>query len=412
MTSIYTEDRTVKYKGSDMKWKFRFGAALGNMLEYYDIAVFAAISVYLSAELERLGYNQATEMVWGIFALRFLVRPIGGYVIGRYADKVGKKPALILTSLITGISTFCMALLPIQLLGAYTPLVILVIQMALSFSFAGEYPSLITYLLNGAASNQRSRIATLPPAGAILGVIISLGLVLLLERTLTPEMMQAFGWRIPLLFGVVNIAISFWFRARLPNHPVVQSSYRPINWYRSFHVFLLGVPATLTFYAQNISSSVIVEHLNIGDLRSVYAILTSSLLLIVMVICAWLTDKYSSSIKIFNIGVTGLVIFSIPLYYIMSNGIIEIIIIAQLIMTIFIAMIMCNVADKIVTAADGQTTTLSIGFNFTAIFVGGLTPLIISYLSGFNLIYVGVFLALCSLTVLLSSKLSNNIALQ
>ncbi|MCW2257651.1 sensor histidine kinase YesM [Providencia alcalifaciens] len=131
-----------------------------------------------------------------------------------------------------------------------------------------------------------------------------------------------------------------------------------------------------------------------------------------MVICAWLTDKYISSIKIFNIGVAGLVIFSISLYYIMSNGIIELIIIAQLIMTIFLAMIMCNVADKIVTAADGQTTTLSIGFNFTAIFVGGLTLLIISYLSGFNLIYVGMFLALFSLTVLLSSKLSSNISLQ
>ncbi|MGJ3354020.1 hypothetical protein [Providencia sp. Je.9.19] len=46
-----------------MKWKLRFGAALGNTLEYYDIAVFAAISIYLSAELERLGYVQATEMI-------------------------------------------------------------------------------------------------------------------------------------------------------------------------------------------------------------------------------------------------------------------------------------------------------------------------------------------------------------
>lgn len=59
-----------------MKWKFRFGAVLGNTLEYYDIAVFAAISIYLTAELERFGYNQATEMVWGIFALRFLARAI------------------------------------------------------------------------------------------------------------------------------------------------------------------------------------------------------------------------------------------------------------------------------------------------------------------------------------------------
>ncbi|MEX6037814.1 hypothetical protein [Providencia hangzhouensis] len=84
-----------------MKWKFRFGAVVGNALEYDDIAVFAAISTYLSMELTKLGYAQATEMVWGIFALRFLIRPLGGYVIGWYADTVGKKSALVLTSLIT-----------------------------------------------------------------------------------------------------------------------------------------------------------------------------------------------------------------------------------------------------------------------------------------------------------------------
>lgn len=54
-----------------MKWKYRIGAAAGNALEYYDIAIFAAISVYLSTELEKLGYSQSTIMVWGIFALRF-----------------------------------------------------------------------------------------------------------------------------------------------------------------------------------------------------------------------------------------------------------------------------------------------------------------------------------------------------
>lgn len=173
-----------------MKWKFRIGAALGNALEYYDIAVFAAISVYLTAELERLGYSQATEMVWTIFALRFLIRPIGGYLIGRYADRVGKKSALILTSFITGTATLCMALLPIQWLGSYTPIAILIIQMALSFSYAGEYPSLITYLINDTPDNERSRISSLSGGSSLLGVVVSLGLVFLLENDLTREMMQ------------------------------------------------------------------------------------------------------------------------------------------------------------------------------------------------------------------------------
>lgn len=380
-----------------MKWRFRFGAALGNTLEYYDIAVFAAISVYLSAELERLGYRQATEMVWGIFALRFLIRPIGGYIIGRYADKVGRKSALVLTSFITGTATLCMALLPIQLLGLYTPIAILLIQMVLSFSFAGEYPSLITYLLNNTYSNERSRISSLAVGSSLLGVIISLGLVFTLEKLLTPEVMQSVGWRIPLLLGVINIAVSFWFRVKLPNQPVQETCYYPINWGGALRIFLLGIPSTATFYVQNISSSLIIKHLDIGELKSVYAIISSCILLIAIIICSWLTDKYSSSVRVFNIGVICLVIFSVPIYYFMQSGVIEFIILSQLIMTIYIVMIWCNAADRIVSTAHGQATTLGIGFNFTAVVVGGTTPLIINFLVDINLVYVGVFISLCGL---------------
>lgn len=389
-----------------MKWKFRIGAAMGNALEYYDIAVFAAISMYLSAEIERQGYSQATEMVWGIFALRFIIRPIGGYVIGRYADRVGKKLALMLTSLITGTATLCMALLPIELLGAYTPAAILVLQMALSFSFAGEYPSLITYLLNDARSNEQSRISVLAAGTSLLGVIISLGLVLILESTLAPETMQTVGWRIPLLLGIINIIISFWFRAKLPNQSISKGGYRPINWSHSLNIFLLTVPSTVIFYAHNISSPLILEHLQIGEFKSIYSIISSSLLLLSMLICSWLTDKYSSSIKVFNFGVGGMIFFSIPICFLIQSNIIILIIIAQLCLTIYISMILCNSASVLVKAAKGQATTIGIVINVTSIIVGGTTPLIISHLVGFNLAYVGVFLSLCGLTLLASFKLT------
>nr|ELR5041080.1 MFS transporter [Providencia stuartii]ELR5081281.1 MFS transporter [Providencia stuartii] len=388
-----------------MKWKFRFGAALGNTLEYYDIAVFAAISVYLSAELERLGYPRATEMVWGIFALRFLIRPIGGYLIGRYADRVGKKSALILTSFITGTATLCMALLPIQWIGNYTPIAILIIQMALSFSYAGEYPSLITYLINGTPDNERSRISSLSGGSSLLGVVVSLGLVFLLESLMTREMMQSVGWRIPLFLGAINIAVSFWFRAKLPNESVSSVGYQSINWTRSLQVFLVGTPATATFYVQNVSSSLIVEHLQLGDYKSIYGMASASVLLIAMVICSCITDKYSSSVKVFNMGIWGVITLSIPLYFIMQSGIIELIIISQLLITVCFAMIWCNVADQMVRASGGQATTLGIGFNLTGVIIGGTTPLIISYLVGIHLAYVGMFIALCCLSAILANIL-------
>ncbi|MEY0231220.1 MFS transporter [Providencia manganoxydans] len=382
-----------------MKWRFRLGAALGNTLEYYDVAVFAAISMYLSAELERLGYSQATEMVWGIFALRFIIRPVGGYMIGRYADRAGKKSALILTSFITGTATLCMALLPIELLGAYTPMAILVLQMALSFSFAGEFPSLVTYLLNSAKDNERSLVSALASASSIFGVIISLGLVFALERILDPKTMQSIGWRIPLLLGVVNILISFWFRAKLPNQPHIGKQKISINWSQALNVFLLTIPGTVIFYSQNISLSLILEHLEVTEFKSIYGVISSSLLLIMMILFGYLTDKYSMPSRVFNLGVMGMVILSVPLYFMMSHNRIELIIISQLIITVYSAMILCNSAYVFFDGARENITTLSVGFNFSCALLAGVTPLFINYLVGFHLLYIGVFLSLCGVSL-------------
>ncbi|WP_145520736.1 MFS transporter [Yersinia mollaretii] len=385
-----------------MKWKFRLGAVAGNALEYYDIAVFAAISVYLTAELERQGYEQATQMVWGIFALRFIIRPIGGYIIGRYADKAGRKSALILTSFISGSATLCMALLPISLLGPYTPLAILVLQMALSFSYGGEWPTLTTYLFNDAANNERARISVLIVGSAITGAIVSLLLVLILEQSLDPVTMQTLGWRIPLLLGVVNIVFSFWFRARLPIQPTAPGRYRRVNWPKSFQIFLITVPGSVVFYAQHMSSSLIRDNLQLGDFKSVYAILSSTLILFFMLICGWLTDKYSSPAKVFNAGVIGLILFSVPLYYVMRSNVVELILLAQLIITINTAMISSTGVSVLAGVADGQTTTLSVGYNIASTLAGGLTPLIISYLVTYDLIYAGAYIAFSGFSLFLS----------
>lgn len=388
-----------------MKWRYRLGAVAGNALEYYDIAVFAAISVYLSAELEKQGYESATEMVWGIFALRFLARPIGGYIIGRYADRSGKRSALILTSLITGTATLCMALLPVNLLGVYTPVAILILQMTLSFSFGGEYPSLITYLFSDAKENEKARLSSLIVSSSVLGVIISLGLVFLLEKTLAPEMMQTIGWRIPLLVGLGNIMMSFWFRTRLPALPVHPVKNKRVNCYQALLIFLMTVPGSAVFYSYNMSSSLVREHIQIEVLRNSYTIYSSCLYLFCILICGWLTDKYSSVNSIFRFSIASLVVCSVPIYFLLSSEYFGLVILAQLILTINAACISCTLASVIAGICEGHTTTLSLGYNLASTFVGGLTPLILSYLVAYDLTFAGAYLAISGLTVVLSYKL-------
>lgn len=396
-----------------MKWKYRFGAVAGNTLEYYDIAIFAAISGYLSAELERLGYNQATEMVWGIFALRFIIRPIGAYVIGRYADRNGKKSALILTSFITGTATLCMALLPINLLGNYTPIAILILQMALSFSFAGEFPSLISYLFSYSKENENSRLSAIINGSSSFGVIISLGVVFLLEYLLEPDVMQSIGWRIPLCVGVLNIAISFWFRMKLPNSINQNANKVPVHYGDLISVLLLTIPGNVLFFVQHISTAMFFEKMQLIEDKTVWALLLSILLLSLMLICGWLADKYNALERVFNLGVMGMVFLSIPLYTLISSHSITLIIIAQLIINIYAAMILATTPFMLFKAAKGRVVTLALGFSFASMLLGGVTPLITTYLANINVAYIGLFLTLCgALRFLIYKKSSNEIKIE
>lgn len=396
-----------------MKWKYRFGAVAGNTLEYYDIAIFAAISGYLSAELERLGYNQATEMVWGIFALRFIIRPIGAYVIGRYADIKGKKSALVLTSFITGTATLCMALLPISLLGNYTPIAILILQMALSFSFAGEFPSLITYLFSHSKENENSRLSAIINGSTAFGIIISLGVVFLLEHLLDPDVMQNIGWRIPLFVGVLNIAVSFWFRMKLPNSISQNINKVPVHYGDLMAVILLTIPGNVLFFVQHISTAMFFEKMLLIEDKTVWALLLSVLLLSLMLIFGWLTDKYNALEKVFNLGVMGMVFLSIPLYILISSHSITLIIIAQLIINIYAAMILATTPFMLFKAAKGRVVTLALGFSFASMLLGGVTPLVTTYLANINVAYIGLFLTLCgSLRFLIYRKSFSEIKIE
>lgn len=136
-------------------------------------------------------------------------------------------------------------------------------------------------------------------------------------------------------------------------------------------------------------------------IKDVYAIISSMLLFVFILTCGWLTDKYSSSSNIFNIGVAGMVIFSIPLYFMMSSREPLLIILSQVIILIYASMVLCNSSFVFFYYSKGHTTALSVGFNIASVSIGGVTPLVISYLLGIHLVYVGVFLSLSGLTLFL-----------
>lgn len=377
-----------------LSWKQRFAVVCGNAMEFYDIAVFAAISPFLINILSSNGYENATFLIWGGFALRFLLRPFGGYLIGKVADHHGEKIALILTSSLTGISTISMAMLPINL--EFIAFYFLFLQMLQAFSFGGEYPTIINYLIKHSPKIEIARTSSIIVASSILGVLFSLGIVESLKMILSADDMQNFGWRVPLFIGGVNIAVSFWFRYHLPqdNKTIHKTNEDSKQW---LHLFFISVAGAVVFYIQNLSGSILQKTVNIPY----FSLINSSLLFIFIIAAGYFTDKLSTSVKSFQIGCFFSAILYVPSYWVLSHSVTEIAVIAMLIISVLSALILANLAGVLANVAKDQTVTLGLCYNVALSIFGGVSPLVVELLSRKDVSFVGLYAALCVLPALI-----------
>jgi len=379
-----------------LSWQQRIGVVSGNIFEFYDIAVYTAIASYLTTALRQIGIANAGAIVWGVFALRFLVRPLGGLLIGMYADRVGRRKALILTSCITGTATLSLACLPISPGHAdWIPLALLLLQAAQAFSFGGEYPAIIGFLLTDAKRGQQAAISTLIVASSIVGVVLSLTVVLTLTQILTPEHMQRFGWRIPVALGVVNLLMGLYFRLGLREQVVIENTARQADLAGTLCIFLLTIPAAVVFYVQTLAASLLKSAIRAPWLQPIFPLVLNLLLLACMGLVTMWVIRYTNPAKAMRAGVGALILGGMPLYAALNTHSVAVMAIAMGVLTLIAALILNNLAavlfDEI--RAYRQITTLALGYNLALSIFGGLSPLLVATLMSHGVVFVGAYVS-------------------
>jgi len=179
------------------------GGSLGNLVEWYDWYAYTAFSLYFAGAFFPTG-NQIVQQLntAGIFAIGFLMRPIGGWVMGVYADKRGRKKALTLSVLLMSIGSLMICLVPgYKQIGIAAPLILVLARIVQGLSVGGEYGTSATYLSEMATKNRRGFYSSFQYVTLIMGQLIALGVLVLLQRIfLTETQLHSWGWRIP--FGV------------------------------------------------------------------------------------------------------------------------------------------------------------------------------------------------------------------
>ncbi|GAA3938075.1 MFS transporter [Actinomadura viridis] len=198
-------------------WKAVLGGSVGNMVEWYDWFVYASFATYFAASFFPKG-NPTAQLLntAGIFAVGFFMRPVGGWLLGRFADRRGRKAALTLTVTLMSGSALLIAIAPTYAsVGYFGAAVLLVARLMQGLSVGGEYAASATYLTEATPPGRRGFASSFQYVSMTAGQLIGLGLQIILQRTMSEEALSSYGWRIPFIIGAAGAAVVFYLRRNL-----------------------------------------------------------------------------------------------------------------------------------------------------------------------------------------------------
>ncbi|SMQ14313.1 MFS transporter, MHS family, alpha-ketoglutarate permease [Streptomyces sp. Ag82_O1-12] len=188
--------------------------SIGNLIEWYDWYAYTAFSVYFASVFFPAG-DQTAQLLntAAVFAVGFLMRPIGGWVLGRYADRHGRRAALTLSVTLMAAGSLIVALTPSYgSIGVAAPVLLVTARLLQGLSVGGEYSTSATYMSEVASPGRRGYYSSFQYVTLIAGQLTALGLQIVLQQVLSGAQMEAWGWRIAFVVGAAGAVVVLWLR--------------------------------------------------------------------------------------------------------------------------------------------------------------------------------------------------------
>ena len=193
-------------------------SASGNLVEWYDFYVYAFTSIYFAALFFPSNGDTTQELLKaaGVFFVGFLMRPIGGWLFGRIADKYGRKRSLLISVLMMCAGSFLIALLPTyETIGILAPILLLLLRMLQGLSVGGEYGTTATYMSEVALKGRRGFFSSFQYVTLIGGQLLASLVVFILASYLDDDALKSWGWRVPFFIGGLAAIVALYLRSNL-----------------------------------------------------------------------------------------------------------------------------------------------------------------------------------------------------
>ena len=193
------------------------GASSGNLVEWFDFYIYSFLALYFAPAFFPSG-NPTTQLLntAGVFAAGFLMRPIGGWMFGRIADKHGRRTSMMISVLMMCAGSLVICFLPTYAsIGAWAPFFLLIARLFQGLSVGGEYGTSATYMSEVALQGRRGFFASFQYVTLIGGQLAALLVLVVLQQLLSTEELRAWGWRIPFGIGALAAVVSLYLRKSL-----------------------------------------------------------------------------------------------------------------------------------------------------------------------------------------------------
>lgn len=322
-------------KISAQRLKAIIGGSIGNLVEWYDWYAYSAFSLYFSGAFfpEQDTTAQLLNTA-GIFAVGFLMRPIGGWLFGGIADRVGRKQAMTLSVLLMSFGSLLIALTPsYQSIGVMAPILLLVARLLQGLSVGGEYGVSATYLSEMATENRRGFYSSFQYVTLVGGQLIALGIQLILQKLiLTEDQLHSWGWRIPFIIGAILAIIALYLRRNLHETEAFEAQKEKKSKKKGTIKALLQHPkailtvvgltlgGTLAFYTYtNYMQKFLVNTVGLSkDLSTLLSFISLLIFVILQPLFGALSDRIGRKPLLIGFGILG-TIFTVPLLTALSH---------------------------------------------------------------------------------------------
>jgi MFS transporter, MHS family, proline/betaine transporter len=367
---------------------------IGNVLEWFDFAVYG----YFASNIGQQFFTQSSHtaqqfLTFGTFALGFLARPVGSLVLGRVGDRIGRRALLTLSIVLMGGATLILGLLPTyEQIGVAAPLLLVSMRLIQGFSLGGEFTGSMVYTTEGSSPLMRGLVSSSTAAGTTIGFILGSGTAWLVNRSLSPEAVTAWGWRIPFVGSVVFLILGYLLRRGIVETaeglkartirprllPSLIADWRPI-------VQTFGIVA-MTNAAYYLTFTYAVERRKaLATVSGELFLLANTIALFVVLFSkplgGWLSDKLGRR-KLMMMITVAVMALIYPALQMMLYSAPAFFIIGQMLVAVPIGMALGLQGAMVVEIFPlrSRVTSMSVAYSLTLALAGGSAPLVSTWL--------------------------------